>query len=661
MVIPLHRIQFRWENGFAIDLEWTKGRGEQTSALVFPRPVVYAEIETDTDLAGAQGIPPICYRDDSPALFEPLQLRENTDYFVDLTVPVTRDKAETEIASNPGWPFSARLSKVFQADPARRWRIDANGKLIISGIFRIRNHAGILDLKTPFGNGSRLEVVCQKIGYLEEFKILLDQVSEEFAELLLQYDSPVSVGFNVSDLASSNDAGLLFQLRQIMASEKLPSTVDEIAARLSAKLYARRDFTRLENVEEADLEALATELDITDFSPGGPLHRFFGGYTPRQLPVQEQFETTDTAENRYVKYFLEEILLLSTRLRDRMLARSKSASAREAAEWITTIEAILDRRIWRDIGPFRQFPSNSQVLQKARGYRDLLKYDLSLRMALELPWKRAAELATGTDGDVRPVSELYEYWCFFKLRKIIAGLCQTELVSKGTLVQTSADGLKVSLRRGTRSRSSFVYRDGPEFRVEVNLYYNRRFRRPKKELLSWLGSYSANFDPDSSVEVVVKRDGLASRHWLHFDAKYRLDWNDFEKAFDEALDSTDDNYAQGDEPYERELSRIHKQDDIFKMHTYRDGILGSRGAYILYPGDEQSIVLEGKRQNLYVRHPSAFGGRPSMHAPSIGAFSLAPGRQGAQSLVVEEFLRSVFHSLSIAAEYQEEHGFFPSA
>jgi len=31
--------------------------------------------------------------------------------------------------------------------------------------------------------------------------------------------------------------------------------------------------------------------------------------------------------------------------------------------------------------------------------------------------------------------------------------------------------------------------------------------------------------------------------------------------------------------YEQEILRLHRREDLFKMHTYRDGILSTRGAY----------------------------------------------------------------------------------
>ena len=653
MPAPLHRIQLQWQGGVALDLEWTKGRGTTTSLAETADDIVYLEAEADPDNATISGIPPICYRSDTPSLFECLQLRENTDYFVDITLPISRDLAEREVESHSGWPFGERLARVFLPDPPRRWRTNDKGHLIVSGTLRLRNHAGILDLRTRYGGGRRFEVVCQKIGYLDEFRTLLDRVADELAELLLQYDSPVSAGFSINDVSSANESGLLFQLRHVMAPENLPSSIEEILGRFSVKLLARHSFIDLEDVEEPDIETLATELDITELQPGGPLRRFFGGYTPRRIPVQEQSETADTPENRYIKYFLEEVLLLSTRLRDRLNIAGKHASSREAGAWVEQIDDLLSNRHWKKVGPFRQFPSNSQVLQKGRGYRDILRFDLSLRMGLELPWKRAEELAEGTYGDLRPVNELYEYWCFFVLRKTLLELCLKEQPNKGTLIQTSPDGLKVSLRKGRRSKTSYIYKETPDTKIEVNLFYNRRFSRPNKPLTSWLGSYTANFDPDYSIEIIKMQTGSVQRHWLHFDAKYRLDRADFDKIFaDEQKELLNDDRDESE--YDQELRRVHKREDLFKMHTYRDGILGSRGAYVLFPGDDDVMFLNGKQQNLFVRHPSAFGGAPSIKYPSVGAFSLSPGTEVGQQANLSAFIREVFESLATSNSYVEE-------
>jgi predicted component of viral defense system (DUF524 family) len=94
------------------------------------------------------------------------------------------------------------------------------------------------------------------------------------------------------------------------------------------------------------------------------------------------------------------------------------------------------------------------------------------------------------------------------------------------------------------------------------------------------------------------------------------------------------------------------------MHTYRDGILSSRGAYILFPGDGSGLRPSGKHQNLFVRHPSAFDGAPAKRFPSVGAFDLCPGRDATQAATIRDFLRGVFDAILANGPYQEEVGLF---
>jgi predicted component of viral defense system (DUF524 family) len=413
------------------------------------------------------------------------------------------------------------------------------------------------------------------------------------------------------------------------------------------------------SVQEPQTDSLVDELDISVLGRGGPLARLFRGYTPREIAVAESEETFDTAENRYVKYFLEECVLIAQRLADRLTTRKKPAAAREARDWVGRIDEMLDHRQWASVGSLRQFPSNSQVLQRRRGYRDILKFDLALRLSLELSWQRGDDLADGLLGDVRPVNEIYEYWCFFVMRRILIRVCEAELPGNGSFVQLAPDGLQVRLEKGRRSRISFLYKQTSQKRLQVCLFYNRRFKRPSRVLETWDGSYTAYFDPDYSILLTVSDGPQRHRHWLHFDAKYRLENKEVEELF--ASDDQPDSSSTGDEEataYDREIARLHKRDDLFKMHTYRDGILSSRGAYVLFPGHGTELRLSGTEQNLFVRHPSAFAGKPLHQIPGVGAFDLCPGHGDFQSGVIEGFLRTAFEAVLGGSSYQEETGLF---
>ena len=653
MAIPLHRVRFSWGDKTHFDLEWSKGCGKRLSVFPAAPQLVMAEEETELDEHAARGIPAICWREDCPVLFERFQLRENTEYLVDVTLPNGFAELQRGWPYHKGWPFNGRLATVFRVDPPRRWHENADGSTTISGLLRLRGHAGIIDLSVGEQASLTAEVVCRKLGYLDEFRALLDEVAEEFSELLLQYDSPVSASFNLSEVTPETEAALLFQMRHIMTDRNLPVALDEIRRSFHSRLDQWRGIEDIGDVQDPDVAAFVDELDQSVLVEGGPFARLFHGYSPREFPVVEARATADTAENRYVKFFLEELLLIAQRLMGNLARSGRTASVREVQGWIFAIDEELSSDQWRQVGAFRSFPSNSQVLQRRQGYREILKFDMSLRMSVELPWKRAAELADGLIGDLRPVSELYEYWCFFLLRRSLTEIAEAEMPSDGSLIDITEDGLQVRLLRGKRSRVSYLFRQEGRRSLKINLFYNRVFRRATRELSIWSGSYTARFEPDYSIEIVYEEGSIVNRHWLHFDAKYRLDFVDLEGA-----SSGDLIEGALDADYESEIERVYRQDDLFKMHTYRDGILSSRGAYILFPGDGASLRLAGACKTLFVRHPTALGGNPAHLFPSVGAFDLCPGRDTNQRPIIKEFLKGIFDAVFSGDPYREENGLF---
>jgi predicted component of viral defense system (DUF524 family) len=334
------------------------------------------------------------------------------------------------------------------------------------------------------------------------------------------------------------------------------------------------------------------------------------------------------------------------------------AAAREAESWVSQLQELLAHDLWRGVGVNRQFPSNSQVLLKRRGYRDVLRFDLALRLSLRLPWSQGEKLAEGLTGDIRPVSELYEYWCFFLLRRVLAEVCQTELPGNGSFLSFTQDGLQVRLVKGKRSQVTFVYRQDAASAVKVALFYNRRFPRPSHNPPGWEGSYTATFDPDYSIAIRVSKGAVVQKHWLHFDAKYRLEPAELAQAFHDSSAAVMADADEDETGYEHEISRLYRREDLFKMHTYRDGILSTRGAYILFPGDGVGMRMEGSSQNFFIRHPSAFQGTAAHNFPSVGAFDLCPGRDETQLPVLKEFLSSVLEAVAAGGPYREEQGLF---
>ncbi len=85
------------------------------------------------------------------------------------------------------------------------------------------------------------------------------------------------------------------------------------------------------------------------------------------------------------------------------------------------------------------------------------------------------------------------------------------------------------------------------------------------------------------------------------------------------------------------------------MHSYRDGVLGTRGAYILFPGT-------GATETVFVRVPTNPGVPPAVPFPGVGAFQLSPRIQASQEAVLEAFIASAFRFFSSGKTYVEERG-----
>jgi hypothetical protein len=61
--------------------------------------------------------------------------------------------------------------------------------------------------------------------------------------------------------------------------------------------------------------------------------------------------------------------------------------------------------------------------------------------------------------------------CFFVLRRLLADICASELPGNGSFIAVAPDGLQVRFYKTARVQ-----------RLQVCLFYNRRFKRPSRAM-----------------------------------------------------------------------------------------------------------------------------------------------------------------------------------
>ena len=115
--------------------------------------------------------------------------------------------------------------------------------------------------------------------------------------------------------------------------------------------------------------------------------------------------------------------------------------------------------------------------------------------------------------------------------------------------------------------------------------------------------------PDCSLRISPESgDGWRTDTWLHFDAKYRVDFGGTTTDIE-----AEDGHSSATEPT---LGRPNN-DDLRKMHSYRDAIRRSAGAFVLYPGADGDIGAPYRQYHEVL--------------PGVGAFVLRPTTDGTSS------------------------------
>ncbi len=434
-----------------------------------------------------------------------MRLRENGRYAIAVRIPLDRSAAEEEFRrrkeTGEYWPFTnPRLAQVISITSPRYWpegELDGDHFTTITGLADFASFVGVVDCSIAPEHTLRLEVASTKITYFQDFKVLLEDISQNILDLVFQVDSVSGLKFAAGEPGDVPPSVALFHLRRIMQPDELPAAVEAIIANPQTRLMQESRMVSPALAASARPDQLVQLAPQITYHPGGPLADLFLGSTPNELPVTRSRDSVDTPENRYVKAFMEDLSAFLLRLYELLVKARRPASQREVASWHDRIDDLLSASIWRDVGRLQHFPSNSQVLLRRYGYRDVLQADLLIQYGLVLPWERGRELAE-TVGDIRPIYELYEYWCFFTLRNVLREICGPEKPVIEDFYTPSTDRLEMSLRRGKKSQISYEYAaDGAP--VQVSLFYNREFRRKGAATVWEDSSYSAVFRPDYSI------------------------------------------------------------------------------------------------------------------------------------------------------------------
>ena len=247
-----------------------------------------------------------------------------------------------------------------------------------------------------------------------------------------------------------------------------------------------------------------------------------------------------------------------------------------------------------------------------------------LEFSFRLSWN---EINDQFKGFEKKLSELYEYWCYFNLLKVLNKL-STDKINFEDVFEINKDKWSMSIKKGVKSLKKFninLY----NYDIKIELFYNLKFSDKSR-----YKSYSLAFKPDYTLLITIGEN----IHYIHFDAKYRseLEVADFYSKIEKTNKDIDEEIEKRDSLEEKDY--IFKDGDIYKMHTYKDSILKTEGSYVLYPG---SITKRFAESDLII--------------PSVGAFALTPGNKdiGENNLeiLIKEILKTLLLNYGLISNY----------
>jgi predicted component of viral defense system (DUF524 family) len=264
-----------------------------------------------------------------------------------------------------------------------------------------------------------------------------------------------------------------------------------------------------------------------------PLQRLRPERVWQQIPV----ETFDTPENRFVLAACRRMLSTVHSLQraawydERNIDAPSRRKIGHVAEHLAML--TMDDR-FAPLGPMVVTPTQSRVLQRRDGYRELAVLWQLFQRSRQPIFERMQNAI-----DLRNIADLYEFWVWFELIDRIRAITGAGPTHLPVLDEFGVPGWQSRVR----------------FDGHGTLHYNK----------SYPGYSGISLKPDYVWE---RTDGSL----IVMDAKFRM------QKPTEIIDE-----ESGETSYLDDQKA--KTDDLQKMHTYRDAISGVKAAVVLYPGN----------------------------------------------------------------------------
>ena len=499
----------------------------------------------------------------------------------------------------------AQFGSMLQADNDR---FSFRGKTL-AGFINYGNEIGRSELQLVYNIGKEqrhfklgYEVLSTKLNYHEHWKKIVEDIEAEYRMLALDYMKRTFHGFSPDTKGDTPE--LIWWSIFAGEQEKFVKACRSIIERPRRRLRGYAVYLRADKLKRVPTNI---ENELAE-------HRKEQAHLYR---VEEQIQSNDTQENRFLKYALGQITAKYETLKRRIEAIKNTSESlkQEMNEMEKTLTHLQRNPFFRTVGRFKGLAQESLVLQRATGYSQIYRTWNLLRRAYSL-----------NDGMYRlqskDIATLYEIWCFIEVSHIVKEQLGLD-VDVDHRNRMEMNGVFTwELGKGEHSRILFK-KDGVEL---AELVYNPKHTEKENDSISMEHLVVPTVPQKPDIVLQLTKDDIEKgmKMTYLFDAKYRIN------------DRTD---AGVDTPPDDAINQMHRYRDAiyYKDNKDSDSSLKKEviGGYILFPGNGDPLeVAKAKFQQ-------------SLDEVNIGAFPLRPNDVENRKLL-EHFIEELINMKSSA-------------
>jgi len=473
------------------------------------------------------------------------------------------------------------LSRHMQDDSDLSNVIRSNGSMLF-GALNFRNQVGAVDFELGYEVDGKKKALCfttevlsYKMDYRTDMKAIIADIEREYSMLAYSFLKQTYLSFQTKQGQSTEL--IWWQIFQDCYDEIIKAT-QMIISSPKRRLRAAIKYACAERLMVLPPEM---ENEYSEFRQD-PNHLY---------RTEELFLSKDTVENRFLKHVIKELYRKFVVIRDH-IQNSLDVADRKINMHLDEMKNVLlklgNHRFFKGIGTFKGFTQDSMIMKQARGYKDIYRCWIELQCGYELE-KGMHRL------EVKDISELYEIWCFIKVKNIVGEIL-------GGLAKETSTGKELTqdfIRQLVYGQQSEVVFSKDNIKL-VSVMYNAQVDENNEKTASAIkdtDTLTTIQRPDIVLRLSKTNDEI--QYTYLFDAKYRI--------ADRQIKGID----------------VPPVDAINQMHRYRDAIYymdnGDNnlkreviGGYVLYPGN---MTKDEFGTSYYKR---------SIDNVGIGAFPLKP-------------------------------------